>query len=843
MQRDTLIDFFRDLSTSNDEFLAYDDGYRRRSYTYAQVGRAARGFAARLGATGLQKGDKVVFWGENRPEWIACYWGCLVAGIIVVPIDYRSSPEFVAKVRHLVDARVILLGSDIPELTPSTDFRNAQQWRFADFDWHADAPAFPDVAISRDDIIQIVFTSGATGEPKGVVIRHRNVMANVVPVEREIIKYRKYGRPFRPIRFLNLLPLSHMFGQAMATNVPPMLRGTVIFTRSLNPHDIIDVIRTRRVSVLVSVPKILDVLREYVTRAIPESAEASPARTSIPGRWWRYRRVHSAFGLKFWAFVVGAAPLSTELEGFWRRMGFVVLQGYGLTETAPIVTLNHPFKRRKEGSVGEPIAGVEVRIADDGEILVRGENVTSGYYGSESRVDGADSPIDAEGWLHTGDIGERDSDGRLFIKGRKKEMIVTPEGLNVFPEDVERTLNDLPGVRDSAVVGVAHGGEERVHAVVVLEPGADVNDIVRRANASLQDHQRIRGVSVWPDGELPRTEGTRKLRRGTIRAWAVSGEKALEPSGGDTLEALVTRFARGRDVSEATTLEELGLSSLERVELMVALEDRFQMPVDEARFAEARSVADLRQLLAAESAPEEEHRAIEFPTWNRSWPVRYIRRLSLATWILPLTRMFAHTQVEGLEHLRKIDGPVVFAANHLSHMDVPVILAAMPGRWRARVAPAMLKEFFDAHFFSGGHTWRQWLTNSLNYYLACFYFNGFPIPQREIGTRHTLHYMGDLVSDNWSILIFPEGVRGETGVIKPFRGGIGMIASRLDVPVVPLRLDGVDRVLHQTSTWVRPGKVRVAFGAPMRLQGEDYAALARDVEDQVRSLAPNDRIR
>ena len=843
MQRDTLIDFFRDLSTSNDEFLAYDDGYRRRSYTYAQVGRAARGFAARLGATGLQKGDKVVFWGENRPEWIACYWGCLVAGIIVVPIDYRSSPEFVAKVRHLVDARVILLGSDIPELTPSTDFRNAQQWRFADFDWHADAPAFPDVAISRDDIIQIVFTSGATGEPKGVVIRHRNVMANVVPVEREIIKYRKYGRPFRPIRFLNLLPLSHMFGQAMATNVPPMLRGTVIFTRSLNPHDIIDVIRTRRVSVLVSVPKILDVLREYVTRAIPESAEASLARTSIPGRWWRYRRVHSAFGLKFWAFVVGAAPLSTELEGFWRRMGFVVLQGYGLTETAPIVTLNHPFKRRKEGSVGEPIAGVEVRIADDGEILVRGENVTSGYYGSESRVDGADSPIDAEGWLHTGDIGERDSDGRLFIKGRKKEMIVTPEGLNVFPEDVERTLNDLPGVRDSAVVGVAHGGEERVHAVVVLEPGADVNDIVRRANASLQDHQRIRGVSVWPDGELPRTEGTRKLRRGTIRAWAVSGEKALEPSGGDTLEALVTRFARGRDVSEATTLEELGLSSLERVELMVALEDRFQMPVDEARFAEARSVADLRQLLAAESAPEEEHRAIEFPTWNRSWPVRYIRRLSLATWILPLTRMFAHTQVEGLEHLRKIDGPVVFAANHLSHMDVPVILAAMPGRWRARVAPAMLKEFFDAHFFPGGHTWRQWLTNSLNYYLACFYFNGFPIPQREIGTRHTLHYMGDLVSDNWSILIFPEGVRGETGVIKPFRGGIGMIASRLDVPVVPLRLDGVDRVLHQTSTWVRPGKVRVAFGAPMRLQGEDYAALARDVEDQVRSLAPNDRIR
>ena len=841
MQRDTLIDFFRDLSATRGEFLAYDDGYRHRTYTYEQVGRAARGFAARLATSGLRKGDKVIFWGENRPEWIACYWGCLIAGIIVVPIDYRSSAEFAAKVSRLVDARIVLLGSDIPDLPAGTDFGSGLQWHFAELDWRNDSLPMPNVAVSRDDVIQIIFTSGATGEPKGVVIRHRNVIANIVPVEREVIKYRRYGRPFHPIRFLNLLPLSHMFGQAMATSVPPMIGGTVIFTRSLNPHDIVDLIHTRRVSVLVCVPKMLDVLREYVTRAMRESAEPPAPGVSVPGRWWKYRRVHSAFGLKFWAFVVGAAPLSSELEEFWRRMGFVVLQGYGLTETAPIVTLNHPFKKRKEGSVGEPIAGVEVRIAEDGEILVRGENVTSGYYGSSSP--GSDSPIDADGWLHTGDIGERDSHGRLFIKGRKKEMIVTPEGLNVFPEDVERTLNDLPGVVESAVVGVANGAEERVHAVVVLEDGVNPNDVVRLANATLQDHQRIRDMSVWRQGTLPRTEGTRKLRRGAIREWVVSGRKPVESTSPDTLEALMARFAGGREVSGTTTLEELGLSSLERVELMVALEDRFQTPVDEARFAEARSVDDLRALLSRDTLPQESPQAVDFPSWNRSWPVSVTRRLSLATWIVPLTRAVAFTQVEGLEHLKTIDGPVVFAANHLSHMDVPVILAAMPGRWRARVAPAMLKEFFEAHFHRSGHTWRQWFTNSLNYYLACFYFNGFPIPQREIGTRHTLHYMGDLVSDNLSILIFPEGVRGETGVIKPFRGGIGMIASRLDVPVVPVRLDGVDRVLHQTRRMVRPGRVRVAFGAPMRLQGEDYAALARKVEETVRALAPNDRIR
>ena len=209
----------------------------------------------------------------------------------------------------------------------------------------------PTVAITRDDIIQIIFTSGATAEPKGVVIRHRNVLANIVPVEREVLKYRRYAWPFHPLRFLNLLPLSHMFGQSMASSIPPMVRGTVIFTRSFNPHDVLRLIKTRRVSVLVCVPKILDVLREHIVHAFPEAAEPPPQGISIPGRWWKYRRIHSAFGLKFWAFVVGAAPLPPDVEEFWRRLGFAVVQGYGLTETAPIVTLNHPFKTSK-GSVG-----------------------------------------------------------------------------------------------------------------------------------------------------------------------------------------------------------------------------------------------------------------------------------------------------------------------------------------------------------------------------------------------------------------------------------------------------------------------------------------------------------
>jgi long-chain acyl-CoA synthetase len=587
----------------------------------------------------------------------------------------------------------------------------------------------------------------------------------------------------------------------------------------------------------VCVPKILDVLRGHLTHAVPEAADPPPDGTSIPGRWWRYRRLHSTFGLKFWAFLVGAAPLPPDLEEFWRSRGFAVIQGYGLTETAPIVTLNHPFRTSK-GSVGTPIGGVEIRIADDGEILVRGENVTSGYYtpAQADTRDQGETVFDAGGWLHTGDIGERDAEGRVFIKGRKKEMIVTPEGLNVFPEDVERVLNDVPGVRDSAVVGVARDAEERVHAVLVLEPPAEPEPIVRAANARLQDHQRIRGASVWPSDALPRTEGTRKLKRAAIRQWVAAGEQPIASERDDSMEALVARFARGRDVSSATTLEELGLSSLERVELMVALEDRFQTRLDEAQFISAGSVADLKRLV--EQLPEADvaQEPVDFPSWNRTLPVHVIRRLSLATWILPLARVFARLRVEGLEHLESLEGPVVFASNHQSHMDVPVIMAALPGRWRARVAPAMLKEFFKAHFYPAEYTWRQWFTNTLNYYLASFFFNAFPIPQREAGARHTLTYIGELTAGGWSVLIFPEGVRSETEEITSFRGGVGMIAARLDLPVVPVRVSGVNQVLHPRRKMVRPGRVRVAFGAPLRLRGGDYGALAGQVEAAVRAL-------
>lgn len=811
MRRDTLLNFFDDLAKHREPFLIYDDGFRSTVRTYAETAVAARAFAARLEAAGVGAGGKVLIWSENRCEWIAAFWGCLLAGAVVVPVDYRASLDMVRRVRDKVGAAVVLTGDEVdyPD-------HGIPVWRLQEFDWSGGASPAPRAA-ARGDLAEIIFTSGATSDPKGVLISHRNILANIVPVENEVRKYRRYGTPFYPIRFLNLLPLSHMFGQAMATFIPPMLAGMVVFIRGYNPNEIVRQIHDRRVSVLVSVPKILEILRDHVIRLFPETANDPGDKMHWLRRWWRYRRVHRMFGWKFWALIVGAAPLPPELEEFWSRLGYVVIQGYGLTETAPIVTLNHPFHARK-GTVGSPIGGIEVNVAADGEILVRGENVTQGYY------DAPGSALDAEGWLHTGDVGEFDSEGRLSIRGRKKEMIVTPEGLNVFPEDVERVLNRMEGVLDSAVVGT-----DRAHAVLVLAPGAGAAEVVRRANSELEDHQRVRGFSVWTAGDLPRTEGTRKLKRHEIAKWVQAGGPAAAVAGGVTASRILERYAGGRAVSPDMTLDELGLSSLERVELMMELD------VSETQIQSAKTVGELLAVTAG-ARPEPVAAHEQFPRWNRGRLVSAIRNVSLATWILPIGRIFAWVKVEGLENLDALEPPVIFAPNHQSHLDVPCILMALPWKWRSRVAPAMAKEFFAAHFHPAQYPLGKRFTNGLNYYLSTFFFNAFPLPQREAGALDTLRYAGELAAGKYCVLIFPEGKRTQEGEIHPFQPGIGMMSSRLGIPVVPVRLVGADQVLHQSAKMATPGRVTVKFGKPLRLEGSAYANLAGKVERAVREM-------
>jgi long-chain acyl-CoA synthetase len=774
----------------------------------------AAALRVRFRAHGIAKGDAAVIWSESRPGWVAALWACLLEGIVVVPVDPQSSENLFDRIMQKSRAKIVLLGERVPRL--------ANAWMLSEVEQASDSSTIPPASIEPGDTAEIVFTSGTTAEPKGVVITHRNLLANLEPVAGEIAKYQKFAGPFQPVRILNLLPLSHLFGQSLALFIPPLIPVSVVFMTGTSAQEVARQIHSRKISAVVAVPKILEVLRDLVLHRFPEAASAPRARGHWLGRWWRFRRIHRLFGWKFWCFISGGAPLAPDVEQFWSRLGYLVVQGYGLTETAPIVTLSHPFHNR-EGTVGKPLGGVDVKIADDGEVLVRGDNVTTGYFESPAET----AVAFADGWFHTGDIGQLDAEGHLQIRGRKKEMIVTPEGLKVFPEDVEKILNQIPGVRESAVIGKA-----RVQAVLVLEPGANADEVVRQANQKLEDHQRIRSVSVWTGDELPRTQTTRKLRRAEIADAIAKGHTESRAKPANELIALIEKYAPGRAITPETTFDELGLSSLERVQLMMELEQKLDTEIDERVFSSVNKVADLAHSTPA--APE----PIVFPTYNRTRWARLVRRLSLPYFLLPLARIFAHIRVSGRENLDSLRGPVLFASNHQSHLDVPVILASLPARYRYRLATAMSKEFFDPHFFPERHTLRERFTNSLNYRLSTFVFNAFPLPQHHAGAGQTIRYMGDLVEEGWSILIFPEGDRTSTGALLPFQPGVGMIASHLGIPVVPIRIVGLDKVLNRDWKFPRFGRVEVRIGQPIRLEGEDFAALARKVEDAVVALDP-----
>ncbi len=301
----TLLDLFNNFAGIHSEYVVYCDGYRSWSYRYDEIAGASRAFAERLRRESIGKGDKVIIWSEARPEWIAAFWGCILNRSIVVPIDYRSSAEVMCNTQQVVHARLVLIGD---EVHPPANGLEAPCWRLCEVDLHADSPP-PAAEIFSNDTAELVFTSGSTAAPKGVVITHRNLTADLEPIQREVVKYRGYVRPLFPLRFLNLLPLSHMFGQLLAMFFPPMLPGVLVLMRGYSPQEVVRQIHRRRVSFLICVPKMLEVMRRYVVRRYPETAAPPSTSSHWLVRWWRYRRVHRMFGLKFWGFVVGGAPL------------------------------------------------------------------------------------------------------------------------------------------------------------------------------------------------------------------------------------------------------------------------------------------------------------------------------------------------------------------------------------------------------------------------------------------------------------------------------------------------------------------------------------------------------
>jgi long-chain acyl-CoA synthetase len=383
------------LATLLDDFRRYGrevavvryQGNRRRVATYGEIARLAGRFASLLVQRGIGPGDRVLLWAENSAEWIAVFHGCLLRGVLAVPLDAKGTADFAARVAADVAPKLAvgdaLLLSQLPGEGPQLTFE----------DWLAVLPAEetgPIAGLSRETPLQILFTSGTTGDPKGIVITHGNVLASVGPIEDASQPYMRYERLIHPLRILNTLPLSHVFGQTMGLWVPPIYRAELHFESRLAAPRIVETIRRERISVLAAVPRVVALLKTHLEATLPGLAEraAGPkgTATGVPVllRWWRFRDVHTALGLKFWALISGGGALPSALEKFWNAVGFVVVQGYGMTETTALITLNHPF-HVAQGTIGKPLAGREVKLGPDGEVLVRGASISVALSGPQER--------------------------------------------------------------------------------------------------------------------------------------------------------------------------------------------------------------------------------------------------------------------------------------------------------------------------------------------------------------------------------------------------------------------------------------------------------------------------
>ncbi len=895
----TLIDDFRRFD--REIAVVHYRGNRRHVTTYGDLAGLAGRVAAFLAAQGIVQGDRVLLWADNSAEWIAAFHGCLLRGVLAVPLDAAGSADFAARVAADVRPKLavgdaLLLaklaaahtGPEVPvPAYPTLAFPPLAFPTLAFEDWlnHLpDAEMGAVSGLSADTPLQVLFTSGTTGEPKGVVLTHGNVLSSVGPIEDGAQPYMRYERIVHPLRILHTLPLSHVFGQTMGLWVPPIFRAELHFESRLAAPHIIELIRTERISVLAAVPRVLALLKAHLEAAHPSLAERAARSQTLSSwrRWWRFLAVHREFGFKFWAFVSGGGALPGPLEQFWNALGFVLVQGYGMTETTALITLNHPFHVAK-GTIGKPLAGREVKLAPDGEVLVRGPMISGAtWQGGELR------PRQDE-WLATGDIAERQESGELRFLGRKSEVIVTAAGLNIHPEDIEAAIEEQPEIAACAVVAMeTPTGPEPCAVLACRGSGCQVAAAIERANTRLAEFQRISRWVLWPEPDLPRTS-TGKVRRKPVAAWlariqaaaATTSNAGLGKHEGEfgpssdwllALIAQITGEAHPGVGDELRLTEDLHLDSLGRVQLSAAIEERVGIVQGNGLLEDVHTLGELRKLVGGVETGTKEPRdqgtektesdgATEqgskgagqqqsvipaaprvhfvYPEWPWWKPFQWLRVTFLEVIQRPLTWILAAPRVVGPAQPLP-PGPLLIVGNHVSAYDGPLIQYALAGPLRRHIAAAMAGDMLDDYRHWRNPDWPPghkgiWLLGPPAYWLVTAFYNVFPLP-RQRDFQLSFAHAGKAMDRGYSVMVFPEGTRSE-GQLARFRPGIGLLAKQCGVPVVPTAIRGLGEMKTGRRRWFRSGILEVHVGEAIRFKPEDSEAdITARLHDEVERL-------
>ena len=880
MEHDIVARFFSAARTfpENTAFFSFANGWQ--TLVYRDLAADIAGIASFLIRADVSKADRIAILSENRPEWCSAYLAILLAGGSAVPLDAQLSAEEVLNLLSDAGARIVFHSSKTADQLSALRQRAGEvpgsritTVNFDTPDFNAMKRSSPESsfpAIGAEDVASLIYTSGTTGKPKGVMLSHGNFCSDAdAAIAARIVSHED--------TVLAVLPLHHTYAFMCTLLVPLFLGGTITYPQSMKGPDMIAAMQETGVSILVGVPQLLGLLKNSIISRMQARPKPLAFLAGLLLRLSGFLRtqlgisigklvfgsVHRAFGPRFRFFTSGGARLDPSIMLDLEALGFTVLEGYGLTETSPIVTFN-PVEKRKPGSAGKPLPSVRMRILNpspegEGEIEISGPMVMKGYYKNPS----ATHDVLRDGWFRTGDIGRIDQDGYLFITGRSKEVIVLNSGKNIYPEDVEKMYRGTKLIRELCITGIEHLGiTEALHAVIVpdfeyaklagisnLQEAIkwEINDISGR----LPSYMRITGFSLQKE-PLPRTP-LGKLRRFLIKPDQTRAIRKKEgmvverPEPIDTLQknviSAVRELAKGdQEIHPEDNLElDLGLDSLSKIELVVTLERIFSLKLPENFITDIHTVSELIEKVRLSSSGLQAERA-EKAGWKEiiaAEPEEQISLESPGSLMLPsriiyallktVMKLFFRPETEGLEHIPPA-GSFIIAPNHTSYLDGFVVVLSLPFSRFKYLYLLGISDFFTgflkSRFARIAHV--------------------IPIDSASYLNR-ALQTSAYVLRHSRSICVFPEGGRSADGKLLEFKKGVGILAVEMGVPVVPAYIAGAFEALPRTASWPRPAKISITFGAPLSAAEmdftkkpaamDDYQYFASVLQEKVRELS------
>lgn len=807
---------------ANRVFCIERNQYRRTVWTYTDLRETSDRIATYLNQLKLKKGDMVGLWAPNGPIWVATYFACARTGIIVVPIDVNASDEFVNKLVQKTKLSLLIKTIYRPIATDCRTIEIEQLSDLASID--PDNEFINKRIVEPDDTLEIVFTSGSTGDPKGVMLTNRNVTSNLHSIQ-------KVWQVGSNHTLLSMIPLSHMFEQTVGFLIPFCAGSKIVYVQSVRPYQIVQALRAENITTVVTVPAFLKMLKNRITDNLDKTHSLGYITAVLkvadhlpyPIRRYMFQAIHSQLGNNLKLIIVGGSPLQPNLEAFWEQLGIHILQGYGLTETSPIVSYSS-LSTKKRGSVGKSLPGQTLKLGQNNEILLAGDNVFVQYFNDPE----ATQKVFVDGFFRTGDIGRLDEQDYLFITGRQKNMLLSDSGLNIYPEDIESLLSDYHGITDSIVCMLHNDGANTLTAVILSKNSKqEIADIIEKVNSRLASHQVIQNYILWPNEDFPRTP-TRKIKRNVVVEQA--NETFAAKQDGQTHKpqeeisktlSIVSSVAgvSPEEISKKSNLvSDLKLDSLKRLELVSKMEEELGAYVNEADINSTTTFEEL-ELLVKSARHNPKSNIVNYSLFESRWFawVRVILQLPLI-WAVSIFQRISLSR-----ELADSDEPAVYVANHTSHIDTITMLRILSMSRRSKLLIAAAEDYF--------------FNNRLKSILLRIVLPIIPI-DRKGNIQETLLRLGRDLDKGYSILIFPEGTRGpDSNQLGRFLPGIGVIAQELNVPIIPLKFRGNEKILKKGKKLPSFGKTTVASGAIYEATNNRlYDSTSNDLEQIVRDL-------